>query len=170
MICIFASMALASLAALIPQIAVFINIYEMRARFVLSELFSTAISCVFIYITMRRNGYASNRAYEKKSIKELLIPIIISVILLVLINIATNFFFSNAFSFTFTLAAFLPDFNMWGEGSIEYLLENHYFVFPLSAILQAILFAFLMLWGYNSGYKKREKERAEFIQENKPNK
>jgi hypothetical protein len=59
---------------------------------------------------------------------------------------------------------------MWGEGSIEHLFENYYFIFPLSAILQAILFAFLMILGYNSGYKKREKERVEFIQENDPNK
>ena len=80
-----------------------------------------------------------------------------------IINIATNFFLANTCGFTFTLAAFLPDFNMWGEGSLDYIFENHYFLFPLSAVLQSITYAFFMFLGFVHGYKKREKVRKEML-------
>jgi hypothetical protein len=120
MICIFVAIGLASIVAVASTAVVFMNTSSEKIRGVSSELIRTAISFVVIYIAMRRNGYASNKAYEKKSIKELLIPIIISIILLMILNIATKFFFANTCGFTFTLAAF-TDFNMWGEGSLEYL-------------------------------------------------
>lgn len=169
MVCIFASIALASVIAVAPMTVIFMNTSSAKIRDVSSELIRTAISYIVIYITMRRNGYTYNKAYEKKSIKELLIPIIISIILLMIINIATNFFLSNTCGFTFTLAAFLTDFNMWGSGSLEYLFENYYFLLPLSAILQSITYAFFMVLGFMHGYKKREKDREKITSnKNKP--
>ena len=163
MICIFVAIGLASVIAVAPTAVVFMNTSSAKIRDVSSELIRTAISFVVIYIAMRRNGYGSNKAYEKKSIKELLIPIIISVILLMILNIATNFFFANTCGFTFTLVAFFTnaDFNMWGSGSLEYIFENYYFILLLSAILQSITYAFFMFLGFVHGYKKREKARKE---------
>ena len=156
-------MALASVAAVVPMLIVFLNTSAEKTRGVSTELFRNAFSCIFIYTAMRRNGYADNKSYEKISVKKLLIPIIISIMLLMIINIATNFLLSNTFGFTFTLAAFLPDFNDWGLGTSEALFENHYFLFPLSALLQSITYAFFMVWGFMRGYKKREKVRKQMI-------
>ena len=165
MICIFVAIGLASVIAVVPTAVIFMNsssaeIRDVQIRDVSSELIRTAISFIVIYIAMRRNGYSSNKVYEKKSVKELLIPIIISIIFLMILNIATNFFFANTCGFTFALAAF-TDFNMWGAGSLEDIFENYYFLLPLSAILQSITYAFFMFLGFMHGYKKREKARKE---------
>ena len=162
MVFIFVAIGLASVVAVVLWAVIFMNTSSEKIRDISGELIRTAISFVVIYIAMCRNGYASNKTHEKKPIKELLIPIIISTILLMVLNIATSFFFSNTCGFTFTLAAF-TDFNMWGEGSLDYLFENYYFLLLLSAILQSITYAFFMFLGFAHGNKKREKERMEII-------
>ena len=107
-------------------------------------------------------GSEENKDILAGFIKKLLIPIITSIILFAVINIAVKFFFSKPLAII--LSAFFTEYNDWGVGGIEkYLFENHYFLFPLSAILQSILLGVFMILGYNSGYKKREKERQELI-------
>jgi hypothetical protein len=129
-----------------------------QARMVLDSAAFIIILCVLTYITARKNAHRNKDNYEKQFIKKLLIPMVISVLLVAIINVALNFFFST--SLAITLSAFLTDSNYWDIGIEEYLLENHYFLFPLSTLLQSILFAFFMILGYNSGCKKREKDRA----------
>jgi hypothetical protein len=161
LVCIFVSIALASVAAVIPMIVIFVNTSSLEIKGLSTAFIRTAASYIFIYITMSRNGYSYNKNYEKKSIKDLLIPIINSIILFTIINIAINFVFSNTvFGFTFILAKFLTDFNHWDLGS-EYLFDFLYFLFPLSAMMLSITFAFFMFLGFVHGYKKREKVRKE---------
>jgi hypothetical protein len=114
---------------------------------------------------MRRIGYSYNKAYEKKSIKDLLIPIIIFAILFTAIDIITNYIISNSITgFVYILAWLFTDSNNWYEGmgnSIFEAFKEHYFIFPLSAILQSITYSFFIFLGLVHGYKKREKARNE---------
>jgi len=66
--------------------------------------------------------------------------------LFTIIDIAMNFLFSNSIcGVTFILAEFLIDYNSWGIETAEELFENYYFLFPLSAIVQSITYAFFMV-------------------------
>ena len=166
-VCIYSSIALASLAAVIPMIIISVNTSSVKIRGLSTALIRTAVSYVFLYMTMRRNGYTYNKTYEKKSVKKLLIPIIISIILFTIINIAMNYIFSNTiFGFTFILAEFLTDFDSWSMDAPEILFENYYFLFPLSAAVQSITYSFFMVLGFIHGYKKRGKERKEVVNKN----
>jgi len=112
---------------------------------------------------MRRNGF-NNKSNNNKPMIKLLIPIIITIFLFSIINILTNFFFSGMSGTPSLLAAFLTDFNDWSmDNAAEYLIENYYFLFPLSVLFQSLLYVFFMILGFNKGYKKREKERQELL-------
>ena len=97
--------------------------------------------CLFLYITMRTNGHKSNTSHEKKSMKKLLIPVIVSVPLLQAISVMTG------------LQGFAQSEYSYSDESIRILL----FVFS------TIMYTFAMAFGFCRGYRKREKERTELI-------
>jgi hypothetical protein len=129
---------------------------------VLNELILTALTCLFIFIAMHRIGYKGNIANEKKPVKEFLILVIISVGLFTAINALLSFRFSSPLAVT--LSAYLANHESWGVGIEAYLLENHYFLFPLAAAIQSVLYTIFMILGFNVGYKKREADRTKMIE------
>ena len=162
LVCIFIALVLTILVATGSRLVIMIAMSTGQTRTLLDNGIFIIILCVFTYITMRTNAKKIKNTYEKQFIKKLIIPIITSILLFAIINIAVSFFFSKPLSIILT--AFFTDYNDWGLGGIEeYLFENHYFLFPLSTILQSILFGVFMILGYNSGYKRREKERQELM-------
>jgi len=165
MVCIFGSILAASLAQIIPSLVVSLNTLDVKTKILSLPLFTAFFTYIFIYIIMRRIGYSYNKAYEKKSIKDLLIPIIIFAILFTAIDIVTNYTISNRITgFVYISAWLFTDFNDWYLGmgdSIFEAFKEHSFIFPLSAILQSITYAFFIFLGFVHGYKKREKTRKE---------
>jgi len=161
LVCIFIALILTILVATGTRLVITIAMSTGKTRTLFDNGIFIIILCVFTYITMQKNAHKNKNTYEKQFIKKLLIPIITSILLFAIINIAVNFFFSKPLAIILT--AILTDYNQWGTGIEDYLFENHYFLFPLSTILQSILFGIFMILGYNSGYKKREKERKELM-------
>ena len=160
--CIFIALVSTILVATGSRLVIMLAMSTGQTRTLLDNGIFIIILCIFTYITMRTNAQKNKNNYEKQFIKKIFIPIITSILLFAIINVAVNFFFSKPLAIILT--AVFTDYNDWGLGGIEeYIFENHYFLFPLSNILQSILFGIFMILGYNSGYKKREKERQELI-------
>jgi len=160
MLCIYASIFVGSVVATAPFIITDVIPVPGITR-ILNELILTVLTCLFIFIVMHRIGYKGNIAREEKPIKEFLILVIISVVLFTAINALLSFRFSS--SLAVTLSVYLTDHDFWGIGIEAYLLENHYFLFPLAAALQSILYTIFMILGFNKGYKKRETDRAQMM-------
>jgi len=162
-VCIFIALILTILVVTGTRLVIMTGMSVGQTRTLLDNSIFIIILCVFTYITMRTNAKKNKNTYEKQFIKKLLIPIITSIFLFGIINIAVNFFFSKPLAIILT--AFLTDYNQWGAGmGIEdYLFENHYFLFPLAAAIQSILYTVFMILGFNKGYKKREADRTKMM-------
>ena len=78
LLCVIISLLLSVLARIIPTFFIAMNISDMELRELPMKLADMLVMCAFLYITMRKNGYQWNKTYEKNSLKELLIPIMIS--------------------------------------------------------------------------------------------
>ena len=125
--------------ALTIQLVIGIAMLPGISRELLLSLSLTVFVCLFLYITMRTNGHKSNTSYEKKSLKKLLIPIIISVPLLQIIIVIIG----------------LQEFS---QSEYSYLEEP---IRILLFIFSTIIYTLITIFGFYKGYKKREKERTE---------
>jgi len=142
MVCFVSSFLVGGFAwAFTVQLVVGIGMAPGTTREVLLSLSLTIFVCLFLYITMRTNGHKSNTSHEKKSMKKLLIPVIVSVPLLQAISVMTG------------LQGFAQSEYSYSDESIRILL----FVFS------TIMYTFAMAFGFCRGYRKREKERTELI-------
>jgi O-antigen/teichoic acid export membrane protein len=109
-------------------------------RDLLSMFSLIIVVSIFLYISMYRTGYRGNVTYEKRTMKKLLIPLIISVALLVIIITAMNIFNYNP--------------NETDNELVDVLISAYINIIPLP---------FVMFFGIIKGYKKREKERQELM-------
>lgn len=142
MVCFISSWLVGSFIwAFTAQLVIFIAMPPGITREILASLSLTIFVCLFLYITMYRNGYKSNISYEKKSIIKLLIPIIISVPLLQTISVITGL---QGFS----------------QSEYSYLVESARI---LLFIFATIMYALFMAFGFCMGYKKREKDRQKMM-------
>jgi len=120
------------------QLVIYIAMSPSTIRELLASFSRTAVVCVFLFITMHRNGYSGNKSYEKEPVIKLIIPIIISVLLLPTLSILY-----------YTLIDFYEDSSALSEF--------------LQTWLRSIPHTIFMIVGYHIGYKKREKDRKEMM-------
>jgi hypothetical protein len=146
--CFLVSMVLGGLVAIIFAIGIRFLPDGTISSF-LSLSIHPVMASVFLYIIMRIYGYKGNITYEKKSVMKILIPIIISVLVLVTIWLIMAYTPYNPYA---------PEGYPVEEDFSSYLLR----ISP-QWIPQIILFILSMFFGYNSGYKKREKERRQLM-------
>ena len=122
------------------QLVINIAMSPGTIRNLINKLSLIIVVSIFLYITMSKTGYKRNVIYEQKTIKNLLIPIIISIILFVIIVTANNIFVYNHKKTDFDLV----------DGLI-------------STYINLIPYPFIMFLGIIRGYKKREKERQKLM-------
>jgi hypothetical protein len=120
-------------------------------RKILQIIVETTVISVLLYIAMRISGHKGNiTAFSGKiTVKDMLIPIIISVMLfqtLVLLN---------DISFRMNLP---PEHHLFSNNKQEVFLS----LFP-QFIFQSAVYLTSMIYGYSKGYKKYEKERTEML-------
>ena len=88
---------------------------------------------------------------------------IISIIIFRIFDMTKSFFFSKPIGdLFFYFIYFIVDEKELIK-PLEYLLENYYLLYVLSAFLQTIILAFVMILGFYLGHKKREKDRKKLI-------
>ncbi|MCL2159200.1 MAG: hypothetical protein FWH48_07325 [Oscillospiraceae bacterium] len=124
---------------------------EETIKNLVQTIIETIVIGVILYIFMRINGHKGNiTAFSGKvTVKDMLIPIIISVLLFqtlsllndidIRVNLPSEYYLFSA-NKQDALASLLPQF-----------------------ILQSAAYALFMIFGYNAGYKKYDKERTEMM-------
>ena len=139
---------------------------EGLLRNLLSMVITSAISCVVLYIVMRRNGYKRNTTYEGNPAKELLIPLTIAILITTGITIIIGG--GQLYSYleskvSIVLIELFTDNRGVDLEYIYYNYKNHYILFLLPNLFYAILRALVMILGFVHGYKKRAKDREKII-------
>ena len=142
--CFLCSMLLRSGIDLIPYYVIRIIFADNTIPYWLILLCSTVSICMACCIVMLIYGYKRNMSYKKKTLKQLLLPIIAAIILLSVI----------------VYFLFLPRNDAYSIYDIEELVERHI----LSCFLQAIFSIPFMILGYHIGYKKFEKKEQKCCQ------
>ena len=154
-----------SMVIRIPLI-IFLNVTKFGGILYISLLTLCVyiLMVIFFYIMMYRHGYQRNTKYEGNSAKELYITVGIAIPLFTVITIlfmgaypvyiATLLHISSA-----DADAVVEDIKTFNYNS-DYL--NYYYMSHLrylSSFLQSVLYGLVMIFGFNKGYKKREKDR-----------
>lgn len=122
---------------------------EGAIRTLLNLSVKTIVICLFLYTIMHRGGHKGNITMFKTA-KEVFMPVIITVLLFQVLQMNTDIRFRESFP----------------QGHYLFISENRQEIFVSllpQFVIQTILYAVSMIFGYNKGYIKSKKERIEML-------